>query len=337
MAVAVRCRAVAQRFGPHTILEGVDWSILAGSVAGLLGASGAGKTTLLRILAGLDRPTAGSVEFQPAAEDPPTQPLRIGMVFQNLALWPHMTAWEHLACVLGSLKSAQRRSQIEAAFAHTRFPPEAWHRRPSQLSGGESHRLALARALAPHPHLLLLDEPLAQVDGPLRAELMALLAEVVRTRRTTVVHVTHHWSEAAALCDSVAVLHKGRMRVEGPPQWVYWHPPDPATARLSGDVVEVPLAVLSAGLVRAVAPAAIALCRADQSLVVRPQQVGLAPAESGPWNVLSCTPRNGAVRRPHPCRFPPGIALLKPASPRRARRGLAHPSSAAVRRGLATG
>jgi len=163
------------------------------------------------------------------------------------------------------------------------------------LSGGEAQRLALARALAPTPELLLLDEPLAQLDGPLRAELLALVREVVRARGVTAIYVTHDSPEAMELCQQIAVMRAGRIAAAGTPEELYWHPADPDLARLTGPVVELPSAVLEAGLVSSppgTPSDKLALCLSSGDLLVRPQQLRLGePSGEGFWEVVDCRPQ----------------------------------------------
>ncbi|MCA9202038.1 MAG: ATP-binding cassette domain-containing protein, partial [Planctomycetales bacterium] len=167
MAVGVQCRDVGKRFGAACVLNGVSWTARAGAVSGLVGVSAAGKTSLLRIIAGLDRADSGTVEFPrddaSQTEAAKAQSPRIGMTFQNLSLWPHLTARQHVASVL---RVAARDGAVEALLAEVGLPASTFDRRPAELSGGEGQRLALARALAVKPELLLLDEPLAQLDTP---------------------------------------------------------------------------------------------------------------------------------------------------------------------------
>jgi len=295
MSVGVKCVEVTKRFGTQRVLDRVSWAVEPGSVAGLIGASGAGKTTLLRIVAGLEAASAGAVwidRVQPAAA---TGPVRVGMVFQNSALWPHLSARQHLRCVLASLPRLERRRRIETVFAETRFPAGGWDRRPSQLSGGEAQRLALARALAPRPELLLLDEPLAQLDGPLRAELLALIRQVVHARGVTAIYVTHDSPEAMELCQRIAVMRAGQIAAAGTPEELYWHPGNADLARLTGPVVALPRAVLEAGLVSrppGTPSDKIVLCLDSGDLLVRPQQLRLGePSGEGFWEVVHCQPQ----------------------------------------------
>lgn len=302
----IECTDLVVDYGPTRVLDHVSCTIEGGSVFGLVGSSGAGKTTLLRVIAGLQHPASGSVAIDGDDKaDTSASGRRVGMVFQQLALWPHLTAMQHIEYVLSSVPRRIRRLRAEGILAEVRLPADAWQRRPGELSGGESQRLALARALAPQPRVLLLDEPLAQVDAVLHAELLDLIAAMVRTRTMTVVYVTHHWQEAVRLSERVAVMSRGKLIAEGSPPEVYWNPPTPEAARLSGPVMVVPGRWFRQGMIAGEASSALLAPSADspgETLLVRPQQVrvvasdgancwkpcGCRPSESGWHTTLAC-------------------------------------------------
>jgi ABC-type sulfate/molybdate transport systems ATPase subunit len=289
MPVNLTCHGVVKRFGSRAVLDGIDWRVPAGTICGMVGPSGAGKTTLLRIVAGLERATAGTVELAPVAVPQPAAPARVGMVFQDLGLWPHLTARRQVEAVLADAPRRERRSRAEALLAEVCLPPSAWDRRPDGLSGGEGQRLALARAVGPGPDVLLLDEPLAQVDAPLRGALAGIVRDLAERRGMTVVFVSHSWAEAAELCPRVAVLVEGRIRQEGTPAEIYWRPASAEIAHLTGPTAEVPRRLIVGGQVRC--PQSTPLER-DGSIVVRPQQVHwIAASERNSWRVVACEPR----------------------------------------------
>ncbi len=214
-AIDVRELVVARgdfRLGPLSL------AIASGSRTALIGPSGAGKTTLLRCIAGLDTPSGGDVAFDGASLFVGAQgaiaPNRrgIGFVFQRGALWPHMTALEHLRFVAPDLS----REAALAGLARVGLDAAMAGRRPAALSGGEGQRLALARALATGPRVLLLDEPLASVDQDLRDELAQLVRGLAEEDGLTLVVVTHEREEALALADELAVLRGGRVIEHGP-------------------------------------------------------------------------------------------------------------------------
>ncbi|MCA9162385.1 MAG: ABC transporter ATP-binding protein [Planctomycetales bacterium] len=289
MAVGVQCRDVSKRFGAARVLNGVDWTARAGVVSGLVGVSAAGKTSLLRIIAGLDRADSGTVEFPrdevSQTEAAKAQSPRIGMTFQNLSLWPHLTARQHVASVL---RVAARDGAVEALLAEVGLPASTFDRRPAELSGGEGQRLALARALAVKPELLLLDEPLAQLDTPWRDELLSVIQTAALRHATTTIYVSHAWREVAAICDDVAVLVDGRVAQAGSTDEVFKSPANETVARLTGPVVGLPRAAINAGQVSLVGNLPVS---SGESIFVRPQQVRLVePTEANRWRVAEARP-----------------------------------------------
>ena len=239
-------RGVAKRFGRSAALEGADLRVGEGELVALLGPSGSGKTTLLRVLAGLERPDAGAVDFggrdllaQSARER------RIGMVFQHYALFRHMTVAGNIAFGLearprrerpGRRAVAERVDELLRLVSLEGFAD----RRPAQLSGGQRQRVALARALAIEPRLLLLDEPFGALDAQVRAGLRRWLREVHRKAGVTTLLVTHDQEEALETADRVAVMNAGRVVQEGTPEHVYAEPADPFVFAFLGGVARLP-------------------------------------------------------------------------------------------------
>jgi putative spermidine/putrescine transport system ATP-binding protein len=209
----VRMIDVTKCRGGRGIVDHFFLEVAEGEFVALLGRSGSGKTTILRLIAGLDTPDAGEIWIAQklAAKDgrnvAPPRLRNIGFVFQDLALWPHMTIAQSLAFVLASSNVAvkERERRISDALSAARIPGLGG-RYPHQLSGGEQQRAALARALAPRPRLLLLDEPLSSVDAELKAELASELASVHRTFGLTTVYVTHDVSEVSGFADRAISL-----------------------------------------------------------------------------------------------------------------------------------
>ena len=308
MTSAIECREIVKRYGRSSVIDRLNWSIPAGQLAALVGASGAGKTTLLRIIAGLSRCTSGQVEF-----DVPRP--RVGLVFQNLALWPHLTARRHLECVLSHLPRSERRRRAQSWLEEVRLPPATHDRLPAQLSGGEAQRLAFARALAAEPQILLFDEPLAQLDAALKAELLALIKAQAQARSLTLVYVTHAWHEAASLCQQAGVMDHGRIVQFAAPDEVFWRPANRRVAQLAGPLVELPLAWIDDGsiLCQSGAPAALSIAPIEgQSIALRPQQIRLAEAAGASrWRVLECHPQGAGWRAVLACN---GRTLEAPAA-----------------------
>ena len=235
MSVFVSVVELEKRFGGCSALNRVDAEFPAGSFTAVLGPSGCGKTTLLRLLAGFEKPSAGSVLFDgrvvsSATFRLPPEDRGVGMVFQSFALWPHMTVAEH---VLFALKYRGQEGGREEALRLLRpLGLEALaDRRPAQLSGGQRQRVSLARALAGSPGILLMDEPLSALDAELRIEMRQEIASLHRRHGSTFVYVTHDQEEAMALADRVVVMNGGRVEQVGSPQEVYMAPASPFVAR----------------------------------------------------------------------------------------------------------
>ena len=213
---AIRLAGLKVRRGAGFCLGPLDLEIQPGTATALVGPSGSGKTTLLRCIAGLERPTAGAVWLDgQEASSPrtllPPHARGIGFVFQAGALWPHLSARAHLAFVA----PGRPRSAHDELLAAVGLQAKA-ECKPGELSGGEGQRLALARALAHAPKLLLLDEPLHSVDVHLRDELALLVRELARARGLTLVLVTHDRDEALAMADDLVVLRNGQLVEAGP-------------------------------------------------------------------------------------------------------------------------
>lgn len=228
-------------------LDGLDLDVMAGTILVLLGTSGAGKTTLLRIVAGLEAADAGTVRVgERTLSDPrivvPPEKRGVGLVFQHLELWPHMTVAENIAFGLEGRPRGRRALEhpIVDDLAREVGVHAMLARRPGTLSGGERQRVAIARTLAPAPAVILYDEPLANLDPDRRTQLRVLIRKLCRERSTTLVYVTHDAEEAMELGDEVAVLHKGRIVDRGPPAALYRAPRSLAGARALGTLTVFP-------------------------------------------------------------------------------------------------
>jgi putative spermidine/putrescine transport system ATP-binding protein len=225
-APAVRLSGIRRAFGDVVAVDGVDLDIPAGEFFTMLGPSGSGKTTTLRVIAGFERPDAGSVELHgvDVTRVAPSQ-RAVNTVFQDYALFPHMTVAENVQYglrVKGMSRKA-RRERAAAMLERVRLPGLG-DRKPVQLSGGQRQRVALARAIVNEPPVLLLDEPLGALDLKLRQEMQIFLKALQRDLGITFVYVTHDQEEALTMSDRLAVFNEGRIEQVGAPADVYEHP-----------------------------------------------------------------------------------------------------------------
>jgi sulfate/thiosulfate transport system ATP-binding protein len=224
--MSIIVKRATRRFGDFTALDGVSVEIPSGSLTALLGPSGSGKSTLLRVIAGLERPDAGTVEIDGRdATTTPPQRRGVGFVFQHYAAFKHMTVRENVAFGLKVRRrpKAEIRRRVDELLELVQLPGLA-DRYPSQLSGGQRQRMALARALAVEPSVLLLDEPFGALDARVRKELRAWLRRLHDDVHVTTVFVTHDQEEAMEVADRIVVMNHGQVEQVGGPRDLYEHP-----------------------------------------------------------------------------------------------------------------
>jgi len=233
----VEIQGLFKSFDRTEVLRGLDVTVAEGEFFFILGPSGCGKTTLLRIIAGFEYPTSGEVYFdgQPVRDLPPNR-RNIGMVFQNYALWPHLSVRQNVQFGLDVLKVPRPEAlqRVNHALEMVRMEDYA-DRFPNQLSGGQQQRIALARAVVTRPGLLLLDEPLSNLDAKLRHEMRDELARVQKATGITTVYVTHDQKEALSMADRMIILKEGRIMQAGSPIEVYQTPQSAFVAGFMGE------------------------------------------------------------------------------------------------------
>ena len=249
---SIHIERVTKRFGATVAVRAVSLHIVEREFVTLLGPSGCGKTTLLRLLAGFMAPDEGAIRVgavtlsTPSAVTPPEQ-RGMGMVFQNYAVWPHRTVYQNVAFGLEVRRVARAETRARVARILELVNLAGLEQRyPSQLSGGQQQRVALARSLVVEPSILLLDEPLSNLDAKLRERMRWELKELQRRTAITFVYVTHDQSEAMALSDRIAVMHQGEVMQLGPPRQVYTRPANKTVADFMGLVNLIPGRVVRA-------------------------------------------------------------------------------------------
>ena len=238
----VTLKHIVKSFGESTVVRDVDETVRDGEFVTLLGPSGCGKTTILRMIAGFEKPTSGEIWFDDRLISGgktfvPAEKRGIGMVFQNYAVWPHMTVFDNVAYPLKIQKTPREEIQTRVEDALGLMHMEGYAQRlPSQLSGGQQQRVALARALVARPGLLLLDEPLSNLDAKLRETMRFEIKKLQKTLGITVIYVTHDQAEAMAMSNRIFMLNRGGIQQVGSPEEIYKHPVNPFVADFLGKV-----------------------------------------------------------------------------------------------------
>jgi spermidine/putrescine ABC transporter ATP-binding subunit len=288
--VNITIRDVVKQFGAVTAVDRADLTVRDGELFTLLGPSGCGKTTLLRLLAGFYQPDSGEIRFgDRVVSGLPPYERNIGMVFQNYALWPHMTVEANVGYglklrKLGPAEVAARLAEGLRKVNLTGF--EA--RYPGQLSGGQQQRVALARALVLNPDILLLDEPLSNLDAKIRIQVRAEIRKLQQELGITTIYVTHDQEEALSLSDRVAVMKDGRVLQVGAPKELYERPRTRFVADFVGTNNLVPGRVSERAGAELVVETAVGRLRAVPSgpvgdrcvLAIRPENVAIAAGAS---------------------------------------------------------
>ena len=288
----LRIEGVHKSFGDARVLEGLDLVVRQGSLTAVLGPSGCGKTTLLRVVAGFERADAGRVllggrEVAGPSRHLPPERRGVTVVPQEGALFPHLDVGSNVAFGLPR-RHPDRRGRVAEVLALVGLSDLA-SRWPAELSGGQQQRVAVARALAPDPEVVLLDEPFSALDTDLRTSVRQQVRDVLAAAGATAVLVTHDQEEALGTADQVAVMHRGRFLQVGGPEQVYREPVDPFVARAVGEAFVLPATAGGALATTPLGPVAVLVRDGSAApaagtrgqVLLRPEQLHLVPVGEG--------------------------------------------------------
>ena len=282
----VRIEHIWKRFGAVTAVHDFDVTVKDGEFVSILGPSGCGKTTMLRMIAGFEKASEGEIfigeRMVSSSKEKtfvPPEKRDIGMVFQSYAVWPHMTVAENVAYPLKIKKvpQAERRERVQKVLEMVHLEPYA-ERYPHQLSGGQQQRVALGRALVAEPGLLLLDEPLSNLDAKLRESMRFEITALQKKLGVTVIYVTHDQAEAMAMSDRIVVMHQGVIQQVAEPMDIYERPANQTVADFIGLVNLLP-GEAADGVVRLAAGGEVkqeTRCRGPVQVAVRPENISLS-------------------------------------------------------------
>ena len=252
--ILLQLNGIYLSYGSHTVIEDIDLTLQEGEIGCLLGSSGCGKTTLLRSIAGFEKPDQGQIRIRNkivndnATNKPPEQ-RNIGMVFQDFALFPHLSVKKNIAFGLTKLNKTAAAQRVQELLDMIGLA-DIGEKYPHQLSGGQQQRIALARALAPKPDLLLLDEPFSSLDVELREQLATEVRKIIKHEGITAILVTHDQHEAFAMSDKVGLLHQGKMLQWDTPYNLYHQPTSQYAANFIGQGVMIPGTVLNSQTIK---------------------------------------------------------------------------------------
>ncbi|MCI8785601.1 MAG: ABC transporter ATP-binding protein [Eubacterium sp.] len=232
----VEMKDICKKFGDYEAAKQINFGIAQGKLVALLGPSGSGKTTILRMLAGLEQQDSGDVIIEgKVVNDVPASERGIGFVFQNYALFRYMTVYDNIAFGLKVQKADKQRIHARVMEMISLIGLEGLEKRyPNQLSGGQRQRVAFARAIAPNPQLLLLDEPFAAIDAKVRKDLRKWLKDMIQKVGITSIFVTHDQEEAVEVADDIIIINEGKLEQMGSPITIYKNPKTPFVAQFIG-------------------------------------------------------------------------------------------------------
>lgn len=289
---ALRCRGLVKQFSDQPIVRGVSFSAAPGDILVLVGPSGCGKTTTLRLVAGFERLDSGSIEIdgETVADDnrhEPPERRRAGMVFQDYAIFPHLSVGRNVGFALG--KGTAARERVAELLAFVGLPGQEQNM-PHELSGGEQQRVSLARALSTNPAVLLLDEPFSNLDAALRAGMRAEVRSLLKKSNTTAIFVTHDQEEALMLGDQVGVMRDGRLEQVDSPEDIFHNPQTRFVAEFLGNTRFVPGLITAGGIESSLGllPRRVTISPGTVvELALRPDDVTFLPDDNGSARIIT--------------------------------------------------
>ena len=288
-SLILRARGLTKSYGSESVLKNFNIDIWEGSIFGILGTSGSGKTTALRMLAGFEIPDSGSIEmydkiiFDEQTNVPPEK-RNIGMVFQDYALFPHLNVEKNIAFGLSKADAnSGRLKEVIEMCNLTKYKNKI----PQELSGGQQRRVALARALAPNPEMILLDEPFTSLDAQMARVLRDEVVSLLRETKTTAIIVTHDQEEALSVCDIVSVLEDGNVIQSATPQEIYLNPISQSVANSVGDP-NILKGFSVDGRVETSLGSFVSAYEGALDVAIRPECIEVSLNSTGPYTVKEC-------------------------------------------------
>lgn len=288
---------IVKSYGKVVVVENLDLTVQPGEFLTILGPSGCGKTTTLRMIAGLEEPDLGNIQLSDkvvfsrnAGVIIPPEARHLGLIFQSYALWPHMTVAKNITLALKEQKISKSEiaQRLENALEQVQLTGYA-ERYPSELSGGQQQRVAVARLIALRPTILLMDEPLSNLDAKLRTEMRASLKRLHRDLGATTVYVTHDQIEALTLSDRIIIMNEGQIMQQGSPYEIYHHPANIFVAEFIGDPGinlfkgTIANGVLDCGAISIPLPKAIAEHGGGLIAGIRPEKIKVSETAINDW------------------------------------------------------
>jgi sulfate transport system ATP-binding protein len=294
----IEVRNLNKHFGQFHAIKDVNFSVAKGHLVGLLGPSGGGKTSILRMLSGLESPDSGDIYFNGALATPlSVQDRGIGFVFQNYALFKHMTVFDNVAYGLQVKKKPKAFIRDRVTYLLNLMGlAGSEHKYPHQLSGGQRQRVAFARALAPEPQLLLLDEPFAAIDAKIRKELRLWLRNLIDEFKVTTLFVTHDQDEAIEVADDIIIVQQGKIEQQGSPWEIYTKPASPFVASFIGESNIVPHYLALRGFPSLNDMHKDGVWLPDVSVLIRPESIEVRPHDT---KILAAAGEPGVVTHVH--------------------------------------